>query len=295
MQRGLNARFWRGVEMLHLGIAGDASAQRFHGDILHLQVAASELICSLQFPHLDATAGGGSRKHFARKTAVNGDVPQQRLGPYRLIVQLAVERNITCGRGCRRHRGEILGVNLNLVVAVGDRIGVVRNLGMESYRGRPELQNRGVQVEALRRSAEFQVQIVRERCVLRIAQVTVVVGEIALIALGKRCETNVGSEIVQIGFEWSLPVVVVDLAIGELRMFHSEIEHAGVAATLAGRGRRKIVLAFPTDLEMNNGMIDQKFTQSDLAMKRRQNLYANRELVGVQERRLPWALRAAQQ
>ena len=44
-------------------------------------------------------------------------------------------------------------------------------------------------------------------------------------------------------------------------MANREIEHAGVAAALAGRSRRKIVLAVAADLQMNDGMIDEKLAQ----------------------------------
>ena len=38
MQCGLNLRFWRGVQMLNLCLAGEAPTQRLHGQFAHVQI-----------------------------------------------------------------------------------------------------------------------------------------------------------------------------------------------------------------------------------------------------------------
>src|ERR1700687_2465617 len=157
-------------------------------------------------------------------------------------------------------------MNLNPVVTVGDRVRIIRNAGMERDSGGSKLHKRRLQVETIRRGGEFQIQIVRERRVLRVLHVSIVVGNNALVRFGKRREANVGSEVVQIGVQWSLAVVVVDLAVCQLDVFDGEIEDAGITAALAGRSCRKIVLALTTDLEMNHRMSDEKFPQCDLVM-----------------------------
>ena len=134
---------------------------------------------------------------------------------------------------------------------------------------RPKVQKYGLQIQLFPRSVEFQIQIVGKKSVLSIMQVSIAVRKIAGVALGERLETNVGSKVIQIGFQWSFPVVVVNLSVRDLRMLHGEIENAGTAAAWAGRSRRKIAFAFVANLQMNYGVIDEKFAQRDLAMHRR--------------------------
>src|ERR1700687_3567705 len=157
-------------------------------------------------------------------------------------------------------------MNLNPVVTVGDRVRIIRNAGMERDSGGSKLHKRRLQVETIRRGGEFQIQIVRERRILRVLHVPIVVGNNALVRFGKRREANVSSQIVQVGINRSLAVVVVDLAVCELYVFDGEIEDAGVTAALAGRSRGKIVLALTTDLKMDHRMSDKKFPQRDLMM-----------------------------
>src|ERR1700686_1898466 len=157
-------------------------------------------------------------------------------------------------------------MNLNLVVTIGGRVRIIRNAGMKRDSGRSELQKRRFQVKTVRGGGELQNQIVRERRVLPVLHVPIVVGNNALVRFGKRREANVSSEIIQIGVQWSRAVVVVDLAVCELDVFDREIEDAGVTAALARGSRGKIVLALTIDLEMNHGMSNEKFPQRDLMM-----------------------------
>ena len=157
-------------------------------------------------------------------------------------------------------------MNLNLVFTIGDWIRIIRNAGMERDSGRSELQKRRLQVKTVRRRGELQIQIVRERRVLRVFHMPIVVGNNALVRFGKRREANVCPQIIKIGVQWSLAVVVVDLAVCQLDVFDREIEDAGVTAALARGSRGKIVLAFTTDLEMNHRMSDEKFPQRNLVM-----------------------------
>ncbi len=122
----------------------------------------------------------------------------------------------------------------------------------------------------------------------------VVVGDNAFVTFGQRFETNVGAKVVKVGVERRFAVVVIYFAVVELDMADREIEDAGIAAALAGRSGRKIVLAVAVDLQVNHGMIDEKLAQVDLAMQRRNDFEADGKFVGVKQRRLAGAFGAAQ-
>src|SRR5436305_7420652 len=107
----------------------------------------------------------------------------------------------------------------------------------------------------------------------------VFVGESAIVALGESYETNVGTEIRQVCVQRSFSVVIKHLAVGELRMSYGKVEDTRVAGAVARRCAGEIVLSILTDLEMDNGMIDQKFPQGNLMMKYGNNFGANREFV----------------
>ena len=89
IKRGLNLGFRCRIQMLDLAIRSNAAAHRIDRKLSKFQITPGELICSLQLAQLNAVAGGGRRKDFACKLAVDRDVPKQRLVANCLVAQLA--------------------------------------------------------------------------------------------------------------------------------------------------------------------------------------------------------------
>src|SRR6266567_4385194 len=81
LERGLDSRLRRCIQVLNFSMPGNASVHGLQSKIANSQVSTRQFIFSLQFAHLDATAGCGSRKDFARQVAVDGDVSKKRLRP----------------------------------------------------------------------------------------------------------------------------------------------------------------------------------------------------------------------
>src|SRR5450432_1705806 len=69
-------------------------------------------------------------------------------------------------------------------------------------------------------------------------------------------------------------------------MLHRQVEHAGLAAIWARRCRRQIIPAVHANLEMNDRMIHQQFTQPNLSPKCRYYLDPHDEFLSMQQRRL---------
>src|SRR6202140_2529302 len=88
-QRGSKLRLRRCIQMLDLPIRCNAAAQGVHGEFPQFQIAAGQLVGSLESSQLQSIAGSSSRKDFARKLAVDGNVPQEGLDADRLVVKLA--------------------------------------------------------------------------------------------------------------------------------------------------------------------------------------------------------------
>src|SRR5256885_16519970 len=108
------------------------------------------------------------------------------------------------------------------VFTVGDRVGIVRELRLQIDVGGSDAQVEGLQLQLIWHCAERQIQIVGERSVLGVAQVSVTVRKGAIISFGQRSIMNVGAQFVQIGCQRRFEVVVVyftvcnfDVAVGE--------------------------------------------------------------------------------
>src|SRR5579859_3079937 len=161
------------------------------------------------------------------------------------------------------------------------------------FRG-SHFQRHGTKFEAVRRCSEIEIKVVGQWSVAGILQMAIVIRKISIVALGQRCEMNIRLKIVEIGFEGSLAIVVIELAIGELRVPNGKIEYAPVAATLAGGSSGKIILPLLANLHVHDGMIDEEFLQFDLVTQHRNDLEADRELVGMEQGRLSRTFRTLQ-
>src|SRR5579872_6659658 len=95
MQRGLELRFWRCIEMLDVTIGNHAAAESIHRKISNFQVAASQLIAALQLPQFNPIAGGSCRKRVTGQLAGDENTFEKWLGPGRLVSQVAVQRYVS--------------------------------------------------------------------------------------------------------------------------------------------------------------------------------------------------------
>ena len=86
---------------------------------------------------------------------------------------------------------------------------------------------------------------------------TVVVRDCPVVTSRQRLEADIRGKVIEIRFHRSLSVVVVDFAICKLHVPYGKIKYVRVAAALARRGLRKIVLPLAIHLQMHYRMLDQ--------------------------------------
>src|SRR5579862_2480975 len=158
-------------------------------------------------------------------------------------------------------------MNSDLVDSVCNGVRVVRNTRLKIYLRRPDIEDGGGNLKVLGVGAELKIQVVRNASVLRIAQLAILVGKDSNITLSRRLEVDIGTEIMQVGLQRNLAVVVIDFAIRDCRMADGQIEHARVTAAFTRRSDGKIVFSYAAGLDVDNRMIDQQFAQRDLTMQ----------------------------
>ena len=88
----------------------------------HLTAGSFLAVC-----YLDWLAGYNRRENLTRKSSIHGDVSKKRSRSGGSIVNLARWLHTPFGCGLRREVGKVLRMYFNLVLAVGDRVRIVRN------------------------------------------------------------------------------------------------------------------------------------------------------------------------
>ena len=114
------------------------------------------------------------------------------------------------------------------------------------------------------RRGEPCVEAVGQWRILRVLQSAVVVGNSSTVARLQGIEADVRFEIVKLGAERCLAVVVVDFSAGKGKMFDGKIENICVALRLGNRRLRKIISAVRGYSDVNNRMLNDELAQADL-------------------------------
>ena len=100
---------------------------------------------------------------------------------------------------------------------------------------------------------------IRDRCILPVMQMAIVIGNGPAVASSQTIEVNVGAQIVELGIERSFRVVIVHFPTGQLSVPNRQVEDAGVRCALAWGCNRQVAFACVTDQHVHNRMLDDEF------------------------------------
>src|SRR5581483_9872794 len=133
-------------------------------------------------------------------------------------------------------------------------------------------------------SVELRLQIVGHRGIRSVLQVAIAIAEIAVIAAAIcRVVAGLEGEVVQIGSQDALAVVVVHLATIEQGVADGQIEEVGVRVAAAGLRRRQIAVAIGVDDHVDHGMIDSHVVEIPLAMQNGNYAHSDVDVVNLQQ------------
>src|SRR5262249_46718767 len=163
-------------------------------------------------------------------------------------------------------------MQIDFVVRDNDWVFIIGNLSTQRKGRRPNPHDRRFERKTRRRCIELRIKTVRPGRVMAVTQTATVIRHSAAITSCQPIEANIGSEIVEVSIKRSLRIVVVHFAIPKGCVSHRKIKNAGMTTGLARRRLRKVAAAGPVDLKVDDGMLYQKFSQCDFAMKYRVDL-----------------------
>src|SRR6267143_3602053 len=116
------------------------------------------------------------------------------------------------------------------------------------------------------------------------------IGNGAAVPVRQPIEVHFRSKVVEIGVQRNFLIVVVHFSMRKSHMSDGKVEYADLAVALAGRHLREVTPSRTIGLEMRHRVLDQDFPQRDLAVQRRLNLEADRQLVDLEQRAFRWSL-----
>ena len=104
---------------------------------------------------------------------------------------------------------------------------------------------------------------------------------------GERPRPGFELQIVQIGFQRNSRVVVIDFSRMDRAVLHVEIKNC-IRDTLVTRlpRRRQVASALRVDFHAQHRLVENEFTELDLAMKERKKSHTDVEALGLKKREL---------